>query len=139
MTKETSVASFLRRLLKRQPSRPPHSEAPQAFPLGLNRDQVEAVVKLASTPQYNSYTAALQAVSEKEFAQLLSGLPHDQYLLLCGRIQARLEVLSLPETLELKLRELDEHRRTPDTPDRSRHDLALVGSPYWSPGKPVGK
>lgn len=87
---------------------------------------------LASTPQYNSFTAALQAVCEREFGQLLSGLSHPDYLVLCGRLQARLEILALPDTLEQKAREIDEHSRSaPSTPDTSKRDLTFFGSPFW--------
>lgn len=70
-------------------------------------------------------------------AQILSGLPQDRYMMMCGRVQALLDVLTLPETLDRKASELDEHNRTADTSHQSNghRDLTFFGSPYWSPSR----
>ena len=77
-------------------------------------------------------------VVESEFRLLLSGLPHDQYLVKSGRIQALMDVLTLPDTIDLKAKELDEHQRSPAEPAPGKRDLTFFGSPLWSPSrKPV--
>jgi hypothetical protein len=122
----TSIASFLRRLLSPRPSKP--QQAP-AYPLGLSQDQVDSLRQLRSIPQWRSYSEALQAVCESDMARLLSGLPHDQYLLTCGRIQSRMESLTLLDTLDQKAREIDEHSRP--APEPTFRDLPFVGSVWW--------
>lgn len=115
------IGSFLTRLLKRQPSQPPLPEGQVQYPLGLNREQVEALQHLASTPQWRSFSAALEAVCEQQFAQMIRGLPHEQYLVLCGKTQTLLDVLALPETIQQKASELHERTRTADAaPNASR-------------------
>lgn len=131
------IASFLKRLLSPRRSPPPSSERP-VYPLGLNQEQVDSLRRLASTPQWRTYTEALQAVCETEFARILSGLPHDQYLMKTGRVQALMEVLTLPDTLDQKAQEIDEHSRTAAeraTNESTGRDasriLATLGSPYF--------
>jgi hypothetical protein len=128
----TPIASFLKRLLSPRRSQPRSSEGP-VYPLGLNQEQVASLRKLGSTPQWQTYTEALTAVCEREMGLVLSGLPHDQYLLKVGRIQALTEVITLPTTIDLKAKEIDEHRSTaPDPARRERSDLAFYGSDYYS-------
>jgi hypothetical protein len=65
---------------------------------------------------------------------VLSGLPHEQYLLKVGRIQALTEAIALPTTIDTKAKELDEHRRTANTPDPSRAERSLLA--FWGSGYP---
>lgn len=123
------IESFLKRLRKKPPSRRPSD--PPAYPLGLSKEQAEQVHQISSTPAYKHYTAALQQACESEFRRFLSGLPHDEYLTSCGRIQMLLDVLALPETIDQKVREIDEHSRStrPVEPDLP---LNLAGTAWWA-------
>ena len=125
------MRSFLSRAWNKVRPQPKPGEV--QYPLGLSRDQVDSLNQLLSTPQWRTYTEALQAVCEQDFARILSGLPQDQYQLYCGRIQARLEVLALPDTITSKARELDEHSR-PARTEPDPNDLAFYGSPYFRRG-----
>lgn len=138
----TLIGSFLKRLLSPRRSPPPSSAAP-VYPLGLNQEQVDSLRKLGSTPQWRTYTEALTQVCEAEVSRILAGLPQEEYLRRTGRVQALMEILTLPSTLDLKAKEIDEHRsasaeRTADESDarRARTIIATAGSPYFrSSGK----
>ena len=104
-----------------------------AYPLGLNQGQVESLRHLRSIPQYKALTEALNAVCENELKLLISGLPHDQYLVKCGRVQMLMDVLTLPDTIDLKAKELDDHARSASVPvDPAKRDLTFWGSPFWN-------
>lgn len=68
-------------------------------------------------------------------ARILSGLPQEQYQLKCGKVQALLDVLSLPETIDQKAREIDEHQRPADPGTSAKRDLTFFGTPLWSPSR----
>ncbi len=128
------VQSFLTGLRKRLfASRPKQGDI--VYPLGLNRDQITSIQHLAGTPQWQSFENAIQAVCENEFKVLLSGLPHDQYLAKCGRITALMDILTLPDTLEQKAKDLDEHQRSASEPAPGKRDLTFFGSSYFSPSR----
>jgi len=129
------IASFLTRLRKAVPSQRPKAAGVPEYPLGLQPDQVQDLRHLVSTPQWRTYTEALHKVCEQGMAQILSGLPQEQYLLLCGRTQALLDVLSLPETIDQKSREIDEHNRPASPIASGKRDLTFFGSPFWSPSR----
>ena len=133
MPSETGTESFLTRLKNRLFS-PRQGQEPQ-YPLGLNRQQVSSLQHLASTPQWRTFTEALQAVCDNDIARLISGLPHDEYLKKCGRIQALMDVLTLPETLDQKAKDLDEHQRRTRDPAPGKRDLTFFGSALWSPSR----
>ena len=128
------IESFLTRLRRKQPS-PPPSKGEVQYPLGLTKDQVASLRLLSSTPQWRTFTEALQAVCENEIARLIKGLSQDEYQLKCGRIQALMDVLTLPETIDLKAKELDDHARQSDAPPSGKRDLTFFGSPFWSPSR----
>ena len=132
MTSQTLTESFLRRVWKKAPPPSRPGPASPAYPLGLNQDQVNSLRLLHSTPQWQTFTVALQAVCETELSRIITGLPHDQYLIACGRLQSKLEVLSLPETIDLKASELDEHQRhSASTAPESRSANAFFGGPWY--------
>ena len=128
--------SLLQKLLSRLPQaqRPkPGEPRPMAYPLGLNQGQVESLRHLRSIPQYKALTEALNAVCENELKLLISGLSHDQYLVKCGRVQMLMDVLTLPDTIDLKAKELDDHARSASVPvDPAKRDLTFWGSPFWN-------
>ena len=133
MSLKDVLASALSRLLRKRPSAPTPGEV--QYPLGLSRDQVDSLRKLASTPQWRSLSEALQAVCENEMARIIKGLPQDEYQLKCGRVQALMDVLTLPETIDLKAQELDDHARQPDATPSGKRNLTFFGSPYFSPSR----
>ena len=139
MSYRAEIASFLTRLLNRRRSpaqqRPSVGPVPRQYPLGLNQDQVDHLRQLLSTPQWRSFSEALQAVSDTEIRAIISGLPYEQYQQKCGKVQALLDVLSLPETIDQKAREIDEHQRPADTGPSPQRDLTFFGSPFWSPSR----
>lgn len=73
----------------------------------------------------------MAAVCEQELVQIVRGLPHDQYLVACGRFQTIELFQTLIDTIDQKASELDEHRRPPDPTDTDRSLLTFWGSPYW--------
>ena len=62
---------------------------------------------------------------------LLSGLPHDEYLKKSGRVTALMDVLALPDTIDLKAKELDDHARSAPDAAPGKRDLTFFGSPFW--------
>ena len=130
------IKTVLSRILHRKarPSRPQPGVV--QYPLGLSADQVASLRQLSSTPQWRSLSEALEAVCEREMQAILGGLPQEQYQLKCGKVQALMDVLTLPETIDLKAQELDDHaRRTTDVAPGKRN-LTFFGSPLWSPSRP---
>ena len=67
---------------------------------------------------------------------ILSGLPQEQYQLKCGKVQALMDVLTLPETIDLKAQELDDHARPADDIPSGKRNLTFFGSSYFSPSRP---
>ena len=47
-----------------------------------------------------------------------------------------MDVLTLPETIDLKAQELDDHARKPDPVADGKRNLTFFGSPLWSPSRP---
>lgn len=104
------------------------------YPLGLSQDQVDSLRSLRSTPQWRSYSEALAAVSERELGRIVRGLPHDEYLIACGRFQAVEAFLTVIDHVDQKAREMDEHRApavSQRTADTDRTNLTFAGSPFW--------
>lgn len=134
MPSRSEIDGFLTRLFKKRQVQSSKSEGKQ-YPLGLDQAQVDNLRQLIPTPAWQGFSVALRAVCDKEIAKIISGLTHDQYLLQCGRVQTLLDVLSLPETIDQKAREIDEHNRPADTGPSPKRDLTFFGSPFWSPSR----
>src|SRR5687767_11581516 len=71
------------------------SQGPAAYPLGLTGEQVASLRALRSTPAWRHYSAALSQLYEAEAGKLISGLAHDPYLIVSGRVQAYEHALTL--------------------------------------------
>ena len=124
----------IRRLLSRlrtkmpPPSKPPDSKP---LPLGLSREQVEAIWALTEGTPYKHYLAALEALYENNVSALLRGIPHEAYMFQCGVCFAIEQIAALPVDLTLKLRELDA-RHSAKSPDASESASAVfANTPFW--------
>lgn len=68
---------------------------------------------------------------ESEIRAIISGLPYEQYLIACGKLQSKLEVLALPDTLTMKAKEIDDHTRPAANDTSLNHPDAFVGGPWF--------
>lgn len=108
--------SFLKRLFPKaarlaQPRRPP--EPPPFQCLGLNREQVEAVLSLQTQPGWLHYCKALEVLGDMQARPLLaSPLEYEKYLFQVGVVTAFRGLIDLPDTLSTQLRSYDDHART---------------------------
>ena len=145
MTSETPKKSsrWLTRLLNRlskqasSSNKPPPSEvdSPVQYPLGLDKQHLEALAALTSSPNWRSYSEALERLFEQQATALLSPLAHDAYLFQAGVIYAMQRIAALPTELVQKGRELDARR----TEQRSRRvndaALATLNTPFYAEWK----
>ena len=103
----------------------------QASPLGLSTDQLDSLRQLRSTQGWRHWEQALEALYKNETARLVGGLPHDEYLVVSGRVQTLETIYNLIDTLETQERHLNEHKRKPRTADPAHRALAFSGSPWY--------
>jgi hypothetical protein len=104
-----------------------------AYPLGLNRDQVEALRSLRSTPAFKHYTEALSRAYELEASSLFRALDHEKYLFQCGVCYAMEETASLIDSIDHAARMIDEHQSSARA-DHSQSDAAsalFAGTAWW--------
>lgn len=129
-----TLKRFYHSRIKRSPT--PKPPAP-SLPLGLSRDQLEAIQALTEAIPYKHYSVALERLYEQCLAALLRPGDHDQttfYRAGCFWIE---QIATLPHDLTLKLRELDDHARKPGTvPDSS---AAFASSVWWDAYQRLGK
>ena len=119
--------NFWRSRTKRLPT---PSKPEPSLPLGLNRDQLEAIRELTGTIHFKHYSAALEALYENNLSAMLRALPHDAYLFQCGVCFALEQIAKLPDDLTLKLRELDA-RHTDNADAAPDSSTVFANSPFW--------
>ena len=119
--------SLYRRLVDRMTRK--RVPVPEAGPLGLRADQVEALEGLIRSPLWRSWQAVLETLLEQRMARLASGLPHDEYLKLSGETRLLIQLAHLPETITATERVRHE-RQHPVQRDASH----FVNSPCFATG-----
>lgn len=80
----------------------------------------------------------MEALYRNETARLVGGLPHDEYLVVSGRVQSLETVYQLIETLDQAEKQINEHKRPTGKPDTTRNDLAFAGSHWFDLSRMAG-
>ena len=123
------------RLRRSRPSSKPDSSN---LPLGLSKDQVEAIRELTGMVQWKPYSEALERLYELNVATMLRGLSHEGYLFQCGACYALEQIGSLPADLTNKARELDaRHTAEPEPADPGA--AIFANTPFWDAYQRLGK
>lgn len=84
---------------------------------GLEPSHLDSLRHLRAHPSWAAYSALLESVADQTFAELVRGLPHEQYLAKCGEIQMLQRIRDLPEQLLAKVTELEDQQHA--RPDRT--------------------
>ena len=115
--------------LRRKPLPPPPSGA-WVGPLGLSREQAEAVVRLASSPAYPAYRWVLERLFEAQQEALIRRLSPEDYAFQCGALTTIRTLAELPESLSQSMRLYDDRTRSarPDDPTGS---AGFLNSPWF--------
>lgn len=108
------------------------SPPPPPGPLGLNPDQVRLVRSLPDNPAWRAWEAAVDQVFRADMERLFQGLPHDDYLLVMGRVQAIRQLASLPALLDAHGRAQQEARTRHDRSDPSVRPAAFYGTGWFN-------
>ena len=121
-------------------TQPKSSKPDKPLPLGLSRDQLEAIQDLTAETHYKHYLAALEALYEINVSAMLRMLPHDAYLFQCGVCFALEQVAALPGDLTLKLRETDaRHTAATESILADTGERAFVNTPFWDAYQRLGR
>jgi thymidylate synthase len=73
----------------------------------------------------------LERVAQSEYDQLARGLPHDEYLVQCGRYQSARRQVDLVDTLIHQLKDTDERERAAAQHTRDHLKSVTYGTPHW--------
>ena len=126
------MREFFAKLFQRRTERPdPQRPKPSPdTPLGLSRDQLDAIAELTDSLGYEHYLKAVERLYENQVSALLRPLAHDAYLFQCGVCYALEQVASLPQDLTLKLREHDA-QHTAKSLDADPGAAVFANTPFW--------
>ena len=111
---------------------PPSEADSPAYPLGRDKQGLEALAALTNSPSWRSYSEALERLFEQQASALLTPLAHDAYLFQAGVVFAMQRLAALPYDLIEKGRELDaQHAKRTRRPDRAA-ERTVVNTPYYA-------
>ena len=132
---ETLRRLYRSRIRRQLPSsKPPNSNNWQV--LGLNREQVEALLSLTGETRFKHYSEALEGLYENNLTAILRGLSVEAYHFQCGVCFALEQIAALPADLTLKLRELDaRHTVQPDADPAA----VFANTPFYDAYQRLGK
>ncbi len=85
-------------------------------------------------PTYKAYSQLLESVGEQLLHEVLSGLPHEQYLAKCGEIRMLERLIELPHVLLDKVAKLEDRKdarlKSIADADAARANT-FVSTPFW--------
>ena len=134
MTYETSRTwrPILQRILRSLTPRP--KTATDNLPLGVSRDQAASLAQLVAHPTFKAYSLLLESVGEQLLKDVLSGLPHEQYLAKCGEMRMLERLIELPHVILDKVAKLEDRKdarfKSIADADAARANT-FVSTPFW--------
>ena len=105
-----------------------------ALPLGLSETEVQALKTLQAAPAWKHYLRALEAVAERQAAELASGLPHDRYLFACGALYALRRLYTLTDdvlAVTSTIKEISDVRQRANAERTGNASSVFLNTPWW--------